>query len=401
MKRMKKRVHFKIAAFGLALLLGTGATLQVAATSAKETSTTSLKEAESEKQQLEKELADAKDAIEDLKQSKGNVESKISALNSKLMDISERITTLEGQLEEKNNNILQTQQELEDAEATKEQQYEDMKLRIQFMYENSNISYMQLLLEAKDISSLLNSVEYITEIQQYDRKKLEEFTETVTYIAGVEEQLKQDYEELQQMKTSVEEEKASVAALMKQKETELAGIADDIVDAQSEAEYYAAELQAQEELIAEIKRIEAEKAAAQKQSAPYTGGVFVWPCPSSMRVTSGYGNRTSPTSGASTYHRGIDIGAAGGADIVAAAAGTVTSAAYSSAAGNYVMIDHGGGLYTVYMHASEIVVSPGQQVSPGQVIAKVGSTGISTGNHLHFAVSLNGSYVNPGDYLGG
>ena len=377
---MKKRVHlYKIVAFGLALLLGTGATLQVAATSAKESSTTSLKEAESEKQQLEKELADAKDAIEDLKQSKGNVESKISALNSKLMDISERITTLEGQLEEKNNNILQTQQELEDAEATKEQQYEDMKLRIQFMYENSNISYMQLLLDAKDISSLLNSVEYITEIQQYDRKKLEEYTETVAYIAGVEEQLKQDYEELQQMKTSVEEEKASVAALMKQKETELAGIADDIVDAQSEAEYYAAELQAQEELIAEIKRIEAEKAAAQKQSAPYTGGVFVWPCPS----------------------RGIDIGAAGGADIVAAAAGTVTSAAYSSAAGNYVMIDHGGGLYTVYMHASEIVVSPGQQVSPGQVIAKVGSTGISTGNHLHFAVSLNGSYVNPGDYLGG
>ena len=170
---MKKRVHlYKIVAFGLALLLGTGATLQVAATSAKESSTTSLKEAESEKQQLEKELADAKDAIEDLKQSKGNVESKISALNSKLMDISERITTLEGQLEEKNNNILQTQQELEDAEATKEQQYEDMKLRIQFMYENANTSYMQLLLDAKDISSLLNSVEYITEIQQYDRKKL-------------------------------------------------------------------------------------------------------------------------------------------------------------------------------------------------------------------------------------
>ena len=99
-------------------------------------------------------------------------------------------------------------------------------------------------------------------------------------------------------------------------------------------------------------------------------------------------------------HKGIDIGASGGAAIVAAADGTVTTAAYSSAAGNYVMIDHGGGLYTVYMHASALLVSPGQTVSAGQTIAQVGSTGISTGNHLHFGVSLNGSYVSPWSYLG-
>lgn len=398
----KGKRFYQTAALCLALLLGVGLPLHAAAaSSASKAESTSLKEAEQEKEALEEELEAAKQAVEDLKESKGNVEEKLSALNTRLMNISERITALEGQLEEKNREISETQDELEEAKQVQAQQYEDMKLRIQFMYENSQSTYLQLLLEAKDITSLLNSVEYITEIQRYDRQKLEEYMDMVEYIAGVEEQLEQDYVELQEMKVSVEEEKTAVAALMQQRETELANIADDITDAQSEADYYAAEIQAQEELIAEIKRIEAEKAAAGKENHPYTGGVFTWPCPSSTRVTSDYGTRTSPTSGASTNHRGIDIGAAGGADIVAAAAGTVTSAAYSSAAGNYVMIDHGGGLYTVYMHASALLVSPGQEVSAGEVIAKVGSTGISTGNHLHFGVSLNGSYVSPWSYLGG
>ena len=187
---------------------------------------------------------------------------------------------------------------------------------------------------------------------------------------------------------------------MRQKEDELAGLADDIADAQSEADYYEAEIQAQEELIAAIKRAEAEKAAAGIVDNPYSGGAFLWPCPSSTRITSNYGPRTAPTSGASSYHQGIDIGAAHGSDIVAAADGTVRAATSSSAAGNYVMIDHGGGLYSVYMHASELLVSPGQQVSAGQVIARVGSTGISTAPHLHFGVSLNGSYVSPWGYLG-
>ena len=125
----------------------------------------------------------------------------------------------------------------------------------------------------------------------------------------------------------------------------------------------------------------------------------MWPCPSSKRVTSDYGPRTSPTNGASSNHKGIDIGAAYGADIVAADGGTVLVATYSSSGGNYVIIDHGGGLCTVYMHASSLTVSAGQTVSKGQVIAKVGSTGISTGNHLHFGVSVNGVYVNPWNYL--
>ena len=301
----------------------------------------------------------------------------------------------------KSEDIQETKDELAGAKEREAQQYADMKERIQFMYENGQTSYLEALLSSRNISEFLNSADYIAQIQSYDRQKLTEYQDTVESIVNLEAQLEQEYTDLEALKSTVESNKATVAAMMRQKESELADISGDIEDAQSDADYYAAEIQAQEELIAAIKRAEAEKAAAGVEEHPYTGGAFRWPCPSSTRVTSNYGTRVSPMSGASSNHKGIDIGASAGADIIAAADGTVTAASYSSAAGNYVMIDHGGGLYTVYMHASSLLVSPGQTVSAGDVIAKVGSTGISTGSHLHFGVSLNGSYVSPWSYLGG
>lgn len=403
----------RITATCLIVLMGTGMSLQasavlaqgmegVIASSSKSSSTSaSLKEAQDEKAALEKELAEAQETIKDLKESKGNVEGKVAELNQQLISISARITDLENQLTEKSQDIVAAQQDLEAAQQQEAQQYEDMKVRIQFMYENGQTSYLEALLSSRDISEFMNAAEYISQIENYDRQKLTEYQETVQTITNLEAQLEQDYTDLEALKATVESDKATVASMMRQKESELAGIADDIADAQSEADYYAAEIQAQEELIAAIKRAEAEKAAAGIVDNPYTGGAFTWPCPSSTRITSDYGPRTSPTGGASSNHKGIDIGAAYGADIVAAADGTVKAASYSSAAGNYVMIDHGGGLYTVYMHASSVLVSPGQTVTAGQTIAKVGSTGISTGNHLHFGVSLNGSYVSPWSYLGG
>ena len=410
----------RITAVLLIVMIGVAATVQITPaaenSSAKksENTSTSLKEAQQEKAALEKALEDAKQTINELKESKGDVQEKVNDLNTQLMNISSQITALENRLAQKNQELTEkkdqiedTKSQLEDAKKQEEQQYADMKVRIQFMYENAQESYFETLFSSESFSDFLNSAEYIIQIQEYDRKKLNEYQDTVDYIENVEKQLEEDYatleeikKEVEQEKASVEQEKASVAALMKQRETELAGIEGNIDSAQSDADYYAAEIKAQEEIIAEIKRIEAEKAAAGKQDNPYTGGVFTWPCPSSTRVTSDYGTRVSPMGGASSNHKGIDIGASGGAAIVAAADGTVTTAAYSSAAGNYVMIDHGGGLYTVYMHASALLVSPGQTVSAGQTIAQVGSTGISTGNHLHFGVSLNGSYVSPWSYLG-
>jgi murein DD-endopeptidase MepM/ murein hydrolase activator NlpD len=128
-------------------------------------------------------------------------------------------------------------------------------------------------------------------------------------------------------------------------------------------------------------------------------GPFTWPCPSCNIVSSEYGYRVHPIYGTTKFHSGIDIAASYGATIVAAASGTVVSASYSSSMGNYVMISHGDGLYTVYMHCSKLCVSEGDEVSAGQKIAEVGSTGASTGPHLHFSVRSGGAYVSPWDYL--
>lgn len=403
---MKFTMIRRITALGLVLVLAAGIPIQASSAATEKAtedaaSTKSLQEAQDEKAQLEKALKEAQSTIEDLKDSKGDIESKVTELNQQLIDISARITDLENQLTAKSEDIQETKDELAGAKEREAQQYADMKVRIQFMYENGQTSYLEALLSSRNISEFLNSADYIAQIQSYDRQKLTEYQDTVESIVNLEAQLEQEYTDLEALKSTVESNKATVAAMMRQKESELADISGDIEDAQSNADYYAAEIQAQEELIAAIKRAEAEKAAAGVEEHPYTGGAFRWPCPSSTRVTSDYGTRVSPMSGASSNHKGIDIGASAGADIIAAADGTVTAASYSSAAGNYVMIDHGGGLYTVYMHASSLLVSPGQTVSAGDVIAKVGSTGISTGSHLHFGVSLNGSYVSPWSYLGG
>ena len=403
---MKFTMIRRITALVLILVLAAGIPIQSSSASTEKVtedaaSTKSLQEAQDEKAQLEKALKEAQSTIEDLRDSKGDIESKVTELNQQLIDISARITDLENQLTAKSEDIQETKDELAGAKEREAQQYADMKVRIQFMYENGQTSYLEALLSSRNISEFLNSADYIAQIQSYDRQKLTEYQDTVESIVNLEAQLEQEYTDREALKSTVESNKATVAAMMRQKESELADISGDIEDAQSDADYYAAEIQAQEELIAAIKRAEAEKAAAGVEEHPYTGGAFRWPCPSSTRVTSDYGTRVSPMSGASSNHKGIDIGASAGADIIAAADGTVTAASYSSAAGNYVMIDHGGGLYTVYMHASSLLVSPGQTVSAGDVIAKVGSTGISTGSHLHFGVSLNGSYVSPWSYLGG
>ena len=336
----------RITAVLLIAMIGVAATVQITPaaenSSAKksENTSTSLKEAQQEKAALEKALEDAKQTINELKESKGDVREKVNDLNTQLMNISSQITALENRLAQKNQELTEkkdqiedTKSQLEDAKKQEEQQYADMKVRIQFMYENAQESYFEALFSSESFSDFLNSAEYIIQIQEYDRKKLNEYQDTVDYIENVEKQLEEDYatleeikKEVEQEKASVEQEKASVAALMKQRETELAGIEGNIDSAQSDADYYAAEIKAQEEIIAEIKRIEAEKAAAGKQDNPYTGGVFTWPCPSSTRVTSDYGTRVSPMGGASSNHKGIDIGASGGAAIVAAADGTVTTA---------------------------------------------------------------------------
>lgn len=128
--------------------------------------------------------------------------------------------------------------------------------------------------------------------------------------------------------------------------------------------------------------------------------MFAFPAPSYTRISDDYGNRIHPTLGVEKFHNGIDLAAPNGSPILAAYDGEVVAASYSSSMGNYVMIDHGDSLYTIYMHASALYVSKGDAVTKGQQIAAVGSTGRSTGPHLHFGVRKNGGYVSPWGYLG-
>lgn len=393
------------------------------------TEESNLSEAQQEKKTLENDLQKAKELIDSLKGSKEDIQSEVEKLDKQLNEISGKVKELESRLSKKRQEIADTESALNKAKEQEKKQYRNMKKRIQFMYENGQTSYVEMLLSADSFTDFLNAVEYITQISQYDRKMLKEYQNMQVTIADTQKTLETDYASLQSLQAKVQEEKQAVAALESAKKGELNDVADDLTDAQTVAKAYEAEIQAQNEVIAQIQAAQkraAEQQAAQQQAQAaeenqgatdaagenqntaqnttpsgngQSTGSMMWPCPSSKRVTSDYGPRTSPTNGASSNHKGIDIGAAYGADIVAADGGTVLVATYSSSGGNYVIIDHGVGLCTVYMHASSLTVSAGQTVSKGQVIAKVGSTGISTGNHLHFGVTLNGVYVSPWGYV--
>ena len=369
-------------------------TVQTSAANSQVTNS-DLNAAEKELKELKNQLYEAESLVDDLQDSQDNVKEKISELNQSMIQISSKITELENLLIAKNEEIEETKIELAGAEEDAKNQYEDMKLRIQYMYENGQFSYAEALFESESMSDFLNSAEYISQIQRYDRQKLEDFNNTIAEIEALEAQLEEEHAQLETMKSSVEHEKQNVAKVMAQRENELAEIKSNLSEAQDEAEMIEAEIQAQEEVITEIKRIMAENAS----KGDAYNGTFLWPVPASKRVTSDFGPRKSPTAGASSNHKGIDIGAASGSDIVAVAPGKVIISRYSSSAGYYITIDHGGGLCSVYMHCSSLLASVGDVVTSGQVIAKVGSTGISTGPHLHFGVSLNGAYVSPWGYL--
>ena len=290
-----------------------------------------------------------------------------------------------------------------------EHQYSTMKLRIKYMYENGESSFVDMVMESGSISELLNRAEYVSQIAEYDRKMLKEYAAVKDEVADREKNLEEEHQGLLVLQETTQAKQASMQKLMDSKKSELDSYNSKIASAQSEIDQYNADIKAQEDQMkkieAEMKRREEEarkkaEAAGKTYTVSNLGNInFKWPCPSSSRITSNFGDRESPTEGASANHKGMDIGAGTGADIIAAAAGQVVISTYSYSAGNYIMIDHGGGVSTVYMHCSQLLVSEGANVTQGQVIAKVGSTGYSTGPHLHFGIRSGGNYVDPRNYV--
>lgn len=365
--------------------------------------------AKSELSSLEDEKKKTEDTIAQLEALKNDTTAYVKSLDSSLAKISEELEQLSGQISSKEEEIRVTGEELREARIVEAEQYEAMKLRIRYMYENGESSYWDMLFQSQSMSELLNKAEYSSKISEYDRNQLDKYVAIKEDIEQKEIRLEREKAELLTLQESTEAKHASVEQLLSEKEKELKNYESQIANAEAQASQYQAEIAAQEAQIAqmeaELKRQEEEarrKAEAQGQTYKTVsiGDItFTWPCPASSRITSYFGSREAPTEGASTNHKAVDIGASTGTDIIAAADGQVSIATYSASAGNYIMLNHGGGVTTVYMHCSKLLVSAGESVKKGQVIAKVGSTGYSTGPHLHFGVRVNGTYVDPLQYV--
>lgn len=409
-----------------------------------------INKAKSEKSSLEKKKEETEKKLKELEKEKNDILNYIEKLDKELVRIGNEIDTLNGEIAIAEKELEITKEELELAKETEASQYATMKRRIKYMYENGNSDYLSILLQSEDLSDILNQVEYMAKITEYDNNLLNRYTEVKEEVIEKEKQMEEQLEYLHGLKEELDYEQETVTLFASEKNKELEKYEKSIEETMVISDEVNSQIEEQEELIEKLleeerKRIEAERLAKEAEEkrlaeerrkaeeqrrleeqqrqqeagndssnngssnngssegsssgSSKTEGGFIWPVPASGRITSYFGVRERPTAGASTYHKGIDIGAPTGTKIVAAKGGTVVTASYQVAAGNYIMISHGDGIYTVYMHCSKLLVSVGDVVSQGEEIALVGSTGVSTGPHLHFGVSVGGDYVNPLGYV--
>ena len=342
------------------------------------------------------EISETQKKAEELEKKKKDAEKEKQSLEKQLESIVSEMEETKTKIEEKETEISAKEEELIQAKVDENDQYESMKKRIKYMYENGNAQFVEILCESKNIGEFLNNAEYITTISEYDRTMLVEFQAVVKDVEEQEAALQAKYDELETMQNDLITKQDNVTELMETKDAEIEQISSDLGDTKDKL----SELQA---AAAAAERKQQEKNSGYSNNAGasvITGnGTFTHPCPGYTYISSEFGYREQPIAGASTNHKGMDFAAPTGTPIYAAASETVTSASYSGNAGNMIVINHGNGLQTYYMHCNSMYVRAGQTVSKGQNIGAVGSTGNSSGPHLHFQVMQNGTPVNPRNYL--
>lgn len=359
-----------------------------------------LQELETERKQLEEDL-------KRLEKKEKNILAYIEELDKKLDRLAAKIDRNKKAVDEKKEEIKKLQGQLEETQQQKNIQYDTMKKRIKYMYENGQGGYVELLFGAESLSEFFNWSEYVYRVSDYDRNIFKEYQAVCDRLAEEEQQLHEELGELEQLRLELQFRRDSTKLLADKKENQLKKYQKKIQGTGSALDSTVNALKAQEEelerlLEARRKKIEEENQAADNgEGNPAEAGdtSYQWPLPVPGRITSYFGYRKAPTAGASTYHRGIDIAVPTGTAVLAAKEGTVVTAAYSPSAGYYAAVYHGGGVYTYYMHCTAVCVSVGTKVKAGQMLALSGSTGISTGPHLHFAVYAGGDYVNPLIYV--
>lgn len=350
--------------------------------------------------------------ITGLQEQSSEITEALNETNNRLQAVQEELSTNMQQLQELDNQIAESQEELNtiniqvdelmaqieenEEKLTKTQEEYDniqglLDARLIKMYEAPKFQFLQVLLEAENVTDFLSTYYAMKELAEYDAELLET--------------VKKQKADIETTKQILAEKKSQVIA-SKQSSQKKAQV---LANTKTMREYYISKLSAEEQELqakideynAQVSEIEAEikLLALNSISEDYIGGAMIWPVPGYTSITSEYGMRVHPITGAYKLHTGVDIGAPMGTSFVAAANGIVSKATFNPAYGNMVIIDHGGGVQTLYAHGSEILVQVGQVVSTGTEVLKVGSTGYSTGPHAHFEIRINGQTVNPIDYL--
>lgn len=345
-----------------------------------------IKTAKSQKSTIDSRISELNKDKKAALQEKAALEKQAQSLRSQQTAESNAYKDLLNQISEAEENLKQTEQALADAEEIYKQKLEVAKIRVKVMYQNSSTSKLETLLASKSLVEFYERLQYMQIVAENDSEVIEDL-----------DLAKQDVEVKRQQQ---EEAKAVLQAKAAEKEQRIASIsasrasvASDIERSNEALKQLEKDIDAQ---LAKSKEYESLIKKLQTSTKKYTGGTMTWPCPSSYSITSSFGKRKHPILRVVKMHTGIDIGASYGSSIVAAASGKVIMSQYDkSGYGRMVVIDHGGGITTLYAHASKLLVSVGDEVKTGQIIAKVGSTGMSTGNHLHFEVRKNGTPVNP------
>ena len=390
--------------------------------------------AEETKEDVEQQKEEAQQAQEEANANAEKYQKKVdkltaavNELDKQATDISTQIVEKKQQAEDLQNEIDETQTKLAEAQVSEDNQYEAMKKRIQYLYEEGDVAYIDALMSSASFEDSLNKSEYVDQLSTYDQKQLNKLVKTKNDIAEYQQTLKDDLADVEKVKADLETKQADLDDVISQKNAEINKYSDDVEMQKALAAEYAKQESELDDKLAELARQEQQRLEeerkqreAEQQQQDNNGGSdnsgsdsdnsgsnnggsttgsgqFIWPV--SGPITDYFGPRESPSAGASSNHMGIDIGCSYGVPIAAADAGVVTVAEWGESGGNYVMIDHGNGFVTMYLHNSSLAVSVGDVVSQGQTIAYAGSTGYSTGTHCHFSVFLNGSYVNPLDYL--
>lgn len=337
------------------------------------------------------EMNEKKREMRNLQNETKDVTNQIEELDKKMDVAAVELEKVEKDLIQLNDDINVTMGELKEAEEKIEDKQDTFNSRLRVMYENGNVGYLEVLLSSTDIRDFLSRKQMIESIAEHDVDLIKYMKEQRNIIDKKKTELQAQRASVEVTRSKLESRKADLARVTRAKEDLMVGLEKDLKKAEEEYD----------KLNKLAKDIEYEIIKRQRVSGDYSGGTMGWPVPGHTRISSPFGYRVHPIFKTKKFHTGIDIPAPTGTTVVAAADGTVI---YSGTLGGYgktIMIDHGGGIVTLYAHNSSLSVSEGTQVKRGSKIARVGSTGYSTGPHTHFEVRKNGSYVEPTSWLKG